>query len=83
MDENSFKSESGVPLVAAGIGKGGKIVRVSGRSDIRRFLCELGFVIGEQVTVVNENAGSLILDVKGTRIAMDRSVASKIFVAPA
>jgi len=82
MDESSFRSESGVPLVAAGIGDGGKIVRVSGRSDIRRFLCELGFVIGEYVSVVNENSGSLILDIKGSRIAMDRTTASKIFFAP-
>jgi ferrous iron transport protein A len=82
MDENSFRSESGVPLVAAGVGEGGKIVRVSGRPDVRKFLCELGFVIGEYVSVVNENAGSLILDIKGSRIAMDRTIASKIFFAP-
>jgi len=83
MDEDSFRSGTGVPLVAAGVGEGGKIVRVSGKPDIRRFLCELGFVIGEHVSVVNENSGSLILDVKGSRIAMDRTIASKIYFAPA
>jgi ferrous iron transport protein A len=82
MDEGSFRAESGVPLAAAGIGECGKIVRVSGRPDTRKFLCELGFVIGEHVSVVNENSGSMILDIKGSRIAMDRTIASKIFFAP-
>jgi ferrous iron transport protein A len=82
MDEGSFRSESGVPLVTAGVGEGGRIVRVSGKQETRKFLCELGFVIGAHVSVVNENAGNLILDVKGCRIAMDRAMASKIFFAP-
>jgi ferrous iron transport protein A len=68
--------------VTAKTGEGGKIVRVSGRHDTRRFLCELGFVIGVHVTVVSENSGDLILDVKGSRIAMDRTMASKIFFSP-
>jgi len=42
----------------------------------------LGFVIGARVSVVNENSGNMILDVKGSRIAMDRAVASKIFFVP-
>ncbi|MCL2032383.1 MAG: ferrous iron transport protein A [Methanomassiliicoccaceae archaeon] len=82
MDEDSFRSESGVPLVTARIGEGGKIVRVSGKQEIRKFLCELGFVIGARVSVVNENSGNLILDVKGSRIAMDKAMASKIFFTP-
>ncbi|MCL2317588.1 MAG: ferrous iron transport protein A [Methanomassiliicoccaceae archaeon] len=75
--------ESGIPLVTAKIGDKGKIVRVTGKQDMRKFLCELGFVIGAHVSVVNENSGNMILEVKGSRIAMDRAVASKIFFAPA
>jgi ferrous iron transport protein A len=76
-------SASGVPLVAAKIGDGGKIIRVTAKQDTRKFLCELGFVIGAQVSVVNENSGNMILNVKGSRIAMDRAIASKIFFIPA
>lgn len=83
ISEGSFRSESGVPLVTAKTGDGGRIVRVSGRQDTRKFLCELGFVIGAHVSVVNENSGNMIINVKGSRIAMDRAVASKIFFAPA
>ena len=82
IDDGSFGIESGVPLVTAKIGDGGKIVRVSGKQEMRKFLCELGFVIGAFVSVVNENSGNMIIDVKGSRIAMDRAVASKIFFAP-
>jgi len=83
IDEGGFRSESGVPLVTAKIGDSGKVVRVSGKQDVRKFLCELGFVIGAHVFVVNENSGNMILDIKGSRIAMDRAIASKIFFAPA
>lgn len=83
IEGDSFASMSGVPLVTAKIGECGKIVRISGRTDTRKFLCELGFVIGENVSVVSENSGNLILDVKGSRIAMDKMMASKIFFAPA
>lgn len=82
IEDDSFRSLSGVPLVTARIGEGGKIVRISGRSETRKYLCELGFVIGEQISVISENAGNLILDIKGSRIAVDRMVASKIFFAP-
>jgi len=83
VDGDAFRSESGVPLVTAKVGDGGKVVRVSGKQEVRKFLCELGFVIGAHVSVVNENSGNMILDIKGSRIAMDRAIASKIFFAPA
>ena len=83
IEGGAFRSESGVPLVTAKVGDGGKVVRVSGKQDVRKFLCELGFVIGAHVSVVNENSGNMILDIKGSRIAMDRAIASKIFFAPA
>lgn len=83
IEDDAFASASGVPLVTAKIGECGRIVRISGKTDTRKFLCELGFVIGENVSVISENSGNLILDVKGSRIAMDRMMASKIFFAPA
>jgi Fe2+ transport system protein A len=80
--EEAYAAASGVPLVTAKIGESGTIVRISGKTETRKFLCELGFVIGECISVVNETSGNLILDVKGSRIAMDRVLASKIFFAP-
>ena len=44
-------------------------------------LAELGFVVGETITVVNEISGNLILQVKEARIALDKTLAMRIIVA--
>ena len=43
-------------------------------------LAELGFVVNGVVTVVTELAGNLILQVKDSRVALDRDLASRILV---
>ncbi|MDY0293642.1 MAG: FeoA family protein [Candidatus Methanomethylophilaceae archaeon] len=72
----------GIPLAVAKDGDTGRIVRIAGRCEVRRFLSDLGFVIGADVSVVNTISGNLLLDVRGTRIAMDRTMASKVFIMP-
>ena len=47
---------------------------------IRQHLAELGFVVDAQVMVVNEIAGNLIVQVKQSRIALDRTMANRIMV---
>ena len=63
-------------------GDTGRIVKILGKSDTNRFLTDLGFVSGEKVSVVNKTSGNMILDIKGTRIAIDRMLASRIFFSP-
>lgn len=72
----------GVPLVMTKAGDYGKIVRISGKCELRRYLSNLGFVVGTDISVVNTVTGDLLLDIKGTRIAMCRSMASKVFIIP-
>lgn len=48
--------------------------------DMKRHLRDLGFVPGETVKIVGENASGLILIVKGVRLALNRALASKIMV---
>lgn len=72
----------GIPLATMGNGDCGKIVRVSGKTEQRRFLSDLGLVAGTDISVVNTISGNLLLDVKGSRIAMDRTMASRIFIVP-
>ncbi len=81
-EEPSAPSTGGIPLATVRDGKSGKIVRISGRCELRRYLTNLGFVVGTDVSVVNTIAGSLLLEIRGTRIAMDRSMASKVFIVP-
>jgi ferrous iron transport protein A len=47
---------------------------------VRRHLAELGFVVGESVTVVSEMGGNMILSVKESRVALDKSMANRILV---
>ena len=46
----------------------------------RLHLAELVFVVGSEVTVVNEIAGNLIVQVKQSRLALDKTMASRIMV---
>lgn len=72
-----------IPLTMAGNGDAGTIVKITGRDDVRQHLAELGFVMGANVTVLSEICGSMILSVKDSRVALDRTMAARILVDPA
>ncbi len=69
-----------MPLLFANIGEEYSIQRLSGSIDVKKHLEDLGFVVGGKVSIVASNNGNLILNVKDSRIAIDRSLASKIYV---
>ena len=57
-----------------------QIRKVVGNSEIRAHLENLGFVTGGNVTVVSTIGGNLIVNVKDSRVAISREMASKILV---
>ena len=69
-----------MPLGMAGVGETNIIRKITGKDEVRQHLAELGFVVGEAVTVVSELGGSLILSVKDSRITLDRGMAMRIIV---
>jgi len=69
-----------MPLTMAKVGETNFIKKISGKDDIRRHLAELGFVVGESVTVVSEIGGNMILSVKDSRIALDKALARRIMI---
>ena len=69
-----------MPLAMASVGEINTIKKITGRAEVRQHLAELGFVVGEQVRVVNELGGNLILSVKDSRIALDKSMAMRVIV---
>ena len=69
-----------MPLTMAKTGENVVIRRITGKDEVRQHLAELGFVVGEAVTVVSELGGSLILSVKDSRIALDRGMAMRIII---
>ena len=56
------------------------VKKITGSDKVRQHLAELGFVVDSEVTVVNEIKGNLILQVKDSRIALDKSMANRIMV---
>lgn len=69
-----------MPLAMAQVGDVNIIKKISGRDEVRQHLAELGFVVGEEVQIVNEMGGNLILSIKGARIALDKTMAMRIMV---
>ena len=69
-----------MPLTMAKSGETVTIVRITGKDEVRLHLAELGFVVGSDVTVVNEIAGNLIVQVKESRLALDKTMANRILI---
>lgn len=62
------------------IGSKHRIKSVGGNDSIRRHLGDMGFVEGAEVTIVAEVAGSLIIGIHETRVALNRDLARRILV---
>ena len=69
-----------MPLTMARAGEPVTIRKITGRDEVRQHLAEMGFVVDSDVTVISEVAGNLILQVKDSRIALDKSMANRIMI---
>ena len=69
-----------MPLTMANVGEPLEIKKISGRDDTKRFLASLGFVVGGQVTIISRFWENFIINVKGTRVAIDQSMAKRILI---
>jgi len=69
-----------MPLPMAGIGEINTIRKITGRDDVRKHLAELGFVVGEEVRIVSDMGGNLILSVKDCRVALNKDMAMRVMI---
>lgn len=69
-----------MPLAMVGVGDVNIIRKITGKDEVRQHLAELGFVVGEQVTVISTLDGNMILSIKDSRIALDKNMAMRIMV---
>ena len=67
-----------MPLSMADSGETVTISKIIGKDEVCRHLAELGFAANSSVTVVNRFGGNLIVQVKGSRVALDKSMANRI-----
>lgn len=69
-----------MPLSMVKPGETNTIKKVGGKEETRKFLENLGFVTGGEVTVVSEIEGNLIVNVKDSRVAIGKDMANRIMV---
>lgn len=69
-----------MPLTMVKTGETNIIKRIGGKEETRRFLENLGFVTGGMITVVSEMGGNVIVNVKDSRVAINKEMANKIIV---
>lgn len=69
-----------MPLSMVKPGETNTIKKVGGKEETRKFLENLGFVTGGEVTVVSEIEGNLIVNVKDSRVAIGKDMANRIIV---
>ena len=56
-----------------------RVQAIRGKDEIRRFLASLGFVENAAVVVVTELGGNVIVNVKDTRVAISKAMASRVY----
>ena len=69
-----------MPLTLAKQGETVTIRKITGKDEIRQHLAELGLVVDGTVTVVSELGGYLIVQVKDSRIGLDRTMANRVMI---
>ncbi|NCC61622.1 MAG: ferrous iron transport protein A [Verrucomicrobiae bacterium] len=69
-----------MPLTLAEVGEENMIKNVGGKADVKKHLEDMGFVAGGNVTVISMMGGNVIVNVKESRIAISKEMASKIMI---
>lgn len=70
-----------MPITLSQPGDEVTIIRIKGNDSHRKFLANLGFVVGEKVKVITSLKGNLIVCIKGCRVALSKPMANKIIVS--
>lgn len=72
-----------MPLTMVQSGQTVQIASICGSEKTKRFLESLGLISGEFVGIVSELGGNLIINVKDSRLAISKAMASKILIEDA
>ena len=72
-----------MPIILAPINKELKILRVLTDEKTKKHLENLGLTMNGTVTVLSSSGGAVVCKVKEGRVALDRTISTKILVAEA
>lgn len=70
-----------MPLLLAPIGREMKIVKIIVDEKTKKHLANLGVIADSKITVLSSSGGSAVCMVKDGRLALDRNLAGRIYVA--
>ena len=70
-----------MPIFLAPINVGIKVMKVLTDEKTKKHLESLGITINSSLRVLSSNNGGVVVAVKEGRLALDRNISSKIFVA--
>ena len=70
-----------MPIILAPTNRELKILRVLTDEKTKKHLESLGILVNSSITVISSINGGVVIAVKEGRLALDRSIASKILVA--
>lgn len=67
-------------LTMARVGEIRTIMDIRAKDSLKKHLQSLGFMVGVRIQVISDNASGLILQVKGSKIALNKGTANQIIV---
>lgn len=70
-----------MPIAMCSNGQNVKVIKMLIDEKTKKHLEDLGITIGSLVQVVSSDGGNIIIEAKGTRLALSKNVALKILVA--
>ncbi len=70
-----------MPLSMLREGATGTIKELHGKPEMKKHLEDLRFISGDTVRVVSQLGGNLIIEVKGTRLAVNKVMANHVILA--
>ncbi len=69
-----------MPLSMSRVGEPATVQKITGNTETKRFLENLGFVSGTKIEVVSSNGGNVIVNIKDSRIAVNEDMARHIYI---
>ena len=69
-----------MPLVMMKSNETVGVIKVVGNESYKKRLAELGFVAGAIINIISNNDGDIILELKGSKLAITKEMSQKILV---
>ena len=69
-----------MPILMTQAGDNVTIAKITGRSDVKQRLGELGFVARTPVSIVQSHGGDMIVRIRESKLALTREMAARIMV---